>query len=112
MAFFVWHGYPPVFMVYLSPKLAECVPRVTDPNRSKSFRGKKRHGESGVFGGLQKNYALTMSDLPYLLIGFLFIGFIILITKTFFDGVKRDDELRKKRASVYRRRRSWWSDDH
>jgi hypothetical protein len=65
-----------------------------------------------VFGGLQKNYALTMSDLPYLLIGFLFIGFVVLAIKTFSDDVKKDEEHRKKRASVYRHRRSWWSDDH
>jgi hypothetical protein len=65
----------------------------------------------GCSGGYKKNYALTMSDLPYLIIGFLFIGFIVLVIKTFSDGVKQEEERRKKRTRRKMPRGNWYHGD-
>jgi hypothetical protein len=51
---------PPASPEHLSPKKTESAPDQTYSNRSKTFWGKKEHGESGVFGGLQKNGGLLL----------------------------------------------------
>lgn len=45
---------PHVFTVYLSPKLVECVPRVTDPNGFEPFQGKKDMESQGCLEGYKK----------------------------------------------------------
>jgi hypothetical protein len=94
-----------------SPRLSGIETDLDEREPNCSFSGLKKHGESGVSFAWQKNYAFTMSDLPSLLIGFLFIGFVVLIVKTFFDGVKQEEERRKKSTRRKMPRGNWYHGD-
>jgi hypothetical protein len=59
-----------------------------------------------------KNYPLPMSEVPYLIIGFLLLGFVGFIIWSFNDDLRKGAKKDKQGSAKYRHKRSWWSEDH